>query len=229
MSARDAVLGEVWRSRELIKDFDLLVGCGGRLAGSGSEAAALGILRDRLGGIPGARLGEHAFDYDGWANQTSRLELLSPPPAVFPCHALVWSGETPGEGIEADVLDLGRGAPGDFEAAGDRTRGRLVMVRHEYPFATNAIHRRLKYTGGARRRRRRISHRQRTARRIAGHRVLRPGHAREHPRRRGQSRDVGGAVAGRGGRSSPGASDRHQRTPSGDGRQPDRRGSRRHA
>ena len=147
MSARDAVLGEIWRSAGLVEDFGLLVQCGGRLAGSESEAAALAILRERLGAIPGARNSEHAFDYHGWANQTSRLELLSPTPGDLPCHALVWSGETPDTGLEAEVLDFGRGAPEDFATAGESTRGRLVMVRHEYPFATNAIHRRLKYVG----------------------------------------------------------------------------------
>lgn len=147
MSARNAVLGEIWRSVELIRDFDLLVGCGGRLAGSDSEAAALGILRQRLGSITDARLSEHTFDYDGWANQTSHLEHLAPGTDELACHALVWSGETPAAGIEAEVLDLGRGAPEDFEAAGEHIAGRLVMVRHEYPFATRAIHRRLKYTG----------------------------------------------------------------------------------
>ena len=147
MSARDVVLGEIWRSAGLVEDFDLLAQCGGRLAGSGSEAAALGILRARLGAIPGARNSEHTFDYDGWANQTSRLELLSPSPGDLACHALVWSGETPDAGLEAEVLDLGRGAPEDITAAGDRVRGRFVMVRHEYPFATGAIHRRLKYVG----------------------------------------------------------------------------------
>jgi len=143
--ARDTVFEKIRHSAGLAEDFDLLTRCGGRLAGSDSETAALAILRDRLGDIPGARTSEHTFDYHGWANRTSLLELLSPATGNLACHALVWSGETPTTGLEAEVVDLGRGAPVDFAAASERIAGRFVMVRHEYPFATNAIHRRLKY------------------------------------------------------------------------------------
>ena len=133
-------------SAEIMEDFAALTGCGGRLAGSDSERAARALLRARLADVPGAETRGHEFTYRRWACESRALERTAPGPArMLPCHPLVWSGETPSEGIEAEVIDLGRGSPDDFRAAGARVRGRFALVRHEYPFAATTIHRRIKY------------------------------------------------------------------------------------
>ncbi len=143
-------LARIWRSRDLLADLDALCDCGGRFAGSESEARARALLRGRLdaiaAGLPGARVFEHPFDYDGWARESTRLVRVGPGATrTLPAHSLVWSPPTPPGGLDAEVLDLGRGTPDDFAAAGDRLRGRLALVRHEYPFASGVIHRRIKY------------------------------------------------------------------------------------
>jgi hypothetical protein len=38
-------------------------------------------------------------------------------------------------GIDAEVIDLGRGALADFEAHKAEIPGRFVLVRHEYMFS----------------------------------------------------------------------------------------------
>lgn len=43
------------------------------------------------------------------------------------------------------MVDLGRGAHSDFAAAADRIPGAFVVVRHEYMFAPDHIHRSVKY------------------------------------------------------------------------------------
>ena len=48
-------------------------------------------------------------------------------------------------GLSAEVIDLGRGTPAEFEAHAAEIRGRIVLVRHELMFAAGTIHRRLKY------------------------------------------------------------------------------------
>src|SRR3546814_3764481 len=47
--------------------------------------------------------------------------------------------------LVAPVLDLGQGRADDFARAGDQVRGKLVLVRHEYPFTPQHVHRRRKY------------------------------------------------------------------------------------
>ena len=52
---------------------------------------------------------------------------------------------TPPDGLTAEVIDLGRGTPEEFEAHAAEIKGRIVLVRHELMFAAGTIHRRRKY------------------------------------------------------------------------------------
>jgi len=144
------VLDRLRPSRELTDDFAVLAGLGGRLVGSESERRACRWLRERLRAIDGARIDEHRFDYTGWQSTRSSLELIDGSTRELPCHPLVWSGETPADGLEAEVVDLGRGAPEDFERAAALLPGRIALVEHEYPFARQTIHRRVKYASSLR-------------------------------------------------------------------------------
>lgn len=148
MSLHDSLTGEIWRSPALIEDFEAITGCGGRFAGSDSEARALALLRSRLGAIPGVATSEHVFEYDGWERTAQRLTLLGPTGRDFPCHALIWTPDTPPGGIEAELVDLGRGARADFDAHGNGIDGRIVVVRQDYPFGSDTVHRSVKYAWG---------------------------------------------------------------------------------
>ena len=145
MSLHDTLTGEIWRSPALIEDFDAITGCGGRFAGSESEARARALLRARLGAIPGIVTSEHVYEYDGWERTAQRLTLLGPGERDFPCHALIWTPDTPEGGIEAETVDLGRGARADFDAHWNRIAGRFVIVRQDYPFGSDTVHRSVKY------------------------------------------------------------------------------------
>jgi aminopeptidase YwaD len=122
-------------------DFQSLCDLGGRLAGSAGEAAALAFARQRLAAVPGAMVREEAVDYPGWTCRMARLTDASTN-VSFPCTPLL--GTASAAGIVADVLDLGLGRPEDFERHAHDIRGRVVMVAHEYPFATSHVHRRVK-------------------------------------------------------------------------------------
>ncbi|MFN9124122.1 MAG: M28 family metallopeptidase [bacterium] len=45
----------------------------------------------------------------------------------------------------ASVIDLGRGTDEDFQRAAARIPGRIALVRHEFPFSPDHVHRRRKY------------------------------------------------------------------------------------
>jgi hypothetical protein len=57
----------------------------------------------------------------------------------------VRSPATPPDGLDAPLIDLGRGAEADFAARAAEIPGSIVMVRHEYMFTAGTIHRRRKY------------------------------------------------------------------------------------
>jgi hypothetical protein len=122
-------------------DFQSLCDLGGRVAGSASEAAALALARQRLAAVPGAMVRAEPVDYPGW---TCRMAQLTDARThvSFPCTPLL--GTASAAGIVAEVLGLGLGHLKDFERHANDIRGRIVMVAHEYPFATGHVHRRVK-------------------------------------------------------------------------------------
>ncbi len=137
------------RDPALMADFHTICDFGGRLAGTPGEAAAMAWAVARLGDIGPSRRIE--VPYAGWRCLAASLQLEGG--AALACHPLLRSADTPADGLLGEVLDLGEGRTDDFERAGDAVRGRIVLVRHEYPFSSRHLHRRRKYdlavAGGA--------------------------------------------------------------------------------
>lgn len=128
----------------LMPDFAALCAFGGRLAGSGQDVAAmewaLGRLRDLGGAVSHVQV-----PYAGWRCRHSSLALLEPTATQLACKPLLRSTSTPADGLTGEVIDLGQGRSEDFASAGNRVRGRIALVRHEYPFSPQHMHRRRKY------------------------------------------------------------------------------------
>ena len=144
MAERGAIMKAIGRSDRIVDDFGALTGCGGRLVGSESEKTASGLLEARLASVPGVAVSTHEFGYRRWANRGYTLERVAPDRHEnLRCHPLV--GSDGAEGIEGEAIDLGRGTEADFERCAGSVRGNFALVRHEYPFSRNTIHRRVKY------------------------------------------------------------------------------------
>jgi hypothetical protein len=122
-------------------DFQALCDFGGRLAGTASEAAALDFAQSRLAAVPGASVREDPVSYPGWRCRAAQLIDLRTG-ALLSCTPLLGTASV--AGVVAEVLDLGLGRREDFARHANRVRGRIVMVRHEYPFAPGHVHRRIK-------------------------------------------------------------------------------------
>lgn len=126
---------------QMWSEFHALCDLGGRLAGSPSEATALAWARERLAAIPGGRVHEHPVAYPGWRCRDARLIDAASGKALR-CTPLLGTAAT--AGLTAEVLDLGLGRADDFARHAEAVRGRIVLVRHEYPFAAGHVHRRVK-------------------------------------------------------------------------------------
>ena len=115
---------------------------GGRLSGTEGERAEVSFLKKRLRRIADANLTSFSVPYAGWESSGATLDLGDGPLDVQP---LVGSPPTSKEGLIAEIIDLGRGAEADFDTATARIASRIVMVRHEYMFDPNHVHRIWKY------------------------------------------------------------------------------------
>ena len=136
------VMDRIGASGTLWPDLEAICALGGRFAGTGSEARARDFLAQRLGDLCGAAPVAQAVDYPGWTRGEAALEVGG---TRLPCVSLVRSPATPPQGLEAEVVDLGRGAEEDFARHAAEIPGRIALVRHEYMFATGTVHRRRKY------------------------------------------------------------------------------------
>jgi aminopeptidase YwaD len=144
-SAREAMVRRIWNSGELWSDLAGLCAFGGRFCGTESERRARAWLRERLAAATGGAVTTHRIDYEGWQRESCALTRVGPGSPPLLCHSLVRSPATPAGGLEAEVVDLGRGTREDFDANERDIPGRIVLVRHEYMFATGHVHRRRKY------------------------------------------------------------------------------------
>lgn len=139
----ETVLGRIWASPRIARDFSDICATGGRFSGTASEKAAVELLAARLAAASGVAVAREAIAYRGWTRIGARV--IDRSGRVLPAEALGRSPATPPEGLEARLLDLGRGTPEQIAAAGDSVRGAIILVRHEFMVGTGHVHRRKKY------------------------------------------------------------------------------------
>jgi carboxypeptidase Q len=104
---------------------------GGRVTGSPEMAKAVdwAVAAFRAEGIE-----VHTEKYrlaTTWSEGDTRLELLGP--EKFPVRLVAegWSPATPAGGIEAALVDVGAGTPGEFTKAGASVKGSILLVSSE--------------------------------------------------------------------------------------------------
>lgn len=132
-------------------DFQALCRLGGRLCGTPSEEAARTVLADRLRQLAsryGGRFRAIRQPYDGWRAQNGRLHVAGTP-RPFEGYPLLRSPATPAGGLPGEVVDLGRGDETDFARCAAALRGRIALVRHEFMFSPDHVHRARKYAWAA--------------------------------------------------------------------------------
>jgi len=148
MTLPHAIAGALATDQKLWPDFLALCDCGGRLAGTPSEAAALAFLRAAGASATGRDAVAVPTPYAGWTPQEANLTLLDGERRIpLACLPLVRSAAGT---VEAEVIDLGRGTGEEFAQAGAALAGRIALVRHEYMFASGHLHRRAKYAAALR-------------------------------------------------------------------------------
>ncbi len=127
----NAWLDDAAADAALMTDFHAICAFGGRLSGSGQDTAAIAWALSRMRQTGGDAQGMQV-PYDGWRAGPASLALVGQD-SPLACRALLRSASTPPGGLEGELLDLGEGRTQDFNRAGEAVRGKIVLVRHEYP------------------------------------------------------------------------------------------------
>jgi Zn-dependent M28 family amino/carboxypeptidase len=120
------IMGDGYTSNEPMDN--LIVLCdeyGSRFGGTEGERLAAEFFRTKLQSYGLQDVHMEAFDYTGWTRGEVKLEIVSPVQKTIPCISLPHS---PPANLEGTILDLGDGAPEDFDRLADEIAGKIVMT-----------------------------------------------------------------------------------------------------
>ncbi|MGH8313585.1 MAG: M20/M25/M40 family metallo-hydrolase [Steroidobacterales bacterium] len=124
-----AIIGRSLASSPLADDLRRLTDeVGGRVSGTPAMAHAVDWA---MGAFHSAGVTAHTESYTmprTWSEGATRLEILGGNgfPATLVSEG--WSAPTPAAGIDAELVHIGNGTPADFERAGKRAHGAILLV-----------------------------------------------------------------------------------------------------
>jgi Zn-dependent M28 family amino/carboxypeptidase len=123
------MVGDIYTSTEVMDN--LVVLCdefGSRFGGTAGEKQAAEFIQAKLEEYGLTQVRREPFEYTGWIRGDARLEILSPIKKVIPCISLPHS---PPVELEGMIVDMGEGAPADFERRAEEIKGNIVMANSE--------------------------------------------------------------------------------------------------
>lgn len=122
---------------EAMAHLNAICDLGGRLAGTKGERQALNLAVQILS-QNGSDVKRHPVLYDGWQSDPATIEaggVRHEAVALPGCRGLAGGKAT------LSVVDAGRGTPEELDALATQLQDKAVMVRHEFMFAPDHIHR----------------------------------------------------------------------------------------
>ncbi len=120
------IIGDVYTSAQAMDN--LIVLCddfGSRFGGTEGERQAAEFFKAQFEeyGLSNVRL--EPLEYTGWTRGETKLEIVSPIQKTIPCISLPHSPPADMEGV---ILDMGSGAPKDFDQRAAEIEGNVVMT-----------------------------------------------------------------------------------------------------
>jgi Zn-dependent M28 family amino/carboxypeptidase len=93
-------------------------GAGNRMAGQAGEREAAALVEETFGGLGLDDVTVDEFDIGGWWRGSTSLTVTEPRERAFDArHEILALPATPAASVDAEIVDLGRGTPGDFADA----------------------------------------------------------------------------------------------------------------
>lgn len=137
------MLGDIHTSSEAMDNLTVLCDdFGSRFGGTAGERQAADFFRDRFREYGLTKPRKEPYRYASWRRGTTTLEVVSPIEKSIPCIALPYC---PSGTLEAELAFVGNGMPADFEAAGRKLRGKIVMATSASSPGHRFVHRSEKY------------------------------------------------------------------------------------
>lgn len=145
LSLDQQIIGDVYTSTEVMDNLTILCDeFGSRFGGTPGEKQAADFMKETLEGYGLSNVHLEPISYEGWQRGEVTFAVTSPTTEEIDCMTLPHS---PPANISGQIIDLGDGAPEDFDRLADDIEGKIVMVTSEaYPGSGRRwIHRNEKY------------------------------------------------------------------------------------
>lgn len=124
-----SLLGDIYSSREAMENLTILCDeYGSRFGGTSGERQAAEFIAAKMSEYGMQNVHLESFDYIGWQRGKAKLEIIEPVQMEIPCITLPHS---PPADLEADIVDLGEGAPDSFTRQAAAIKGNIVMTSSE--------------------------------------------------------------------------------------------------
>jgi Zn-dependent M28 family amino/carboxypeptidase len=120
------IVGDIYTSPESLENLSILCDdFGSRFGGTEGERLAAEFIKDKLEtyGLKNVHL--EPVEYLGWTRGEASFEIISPIQKTIPCITLPHS---PPAELEGAIIDMGDGAPEDFDSRADEIKGKIVMT-----------------------------------------------------------------------------------------------------
>ena len=126
LDVEQRIVGDCYTSREVMDT--LITLCdrfGSRFGGTEGERKAAEYLRSKMEGYGLKDVHLEPVEFIGWVRGEVKLEIVSPIQKEIPCISLPHS---PAAKLESAIIDMGDGAPEDFEERAEEIKGKIVMT-----------------------------------------------------------------------------------------------------
>jgi Iap family predicted aminopeptidase len=139
------IVGDCYTSSEPMDN--LLTLCdefGSRFGGTEGERQAAEFFQAKMEAYGLSNVHREPVEYTGWVRGEATLEIVSPVKKTIPCISLPHS---PPADLEGTIVDMGDGAPADFDRRADEVRGKIVLTSSDVApgGSKRRIHRSEKY------------------------------------------------------------------------------------
>jgi Iap family predicted aminopeptidase len=101
---------------------------GSRFGGTAGERQTTEFIQQKFQEYSLSNIHLEPFEYLGWTRGEASLEIISPIQKTIPCITLPHS---PPVDMEGTIIDMGVGAPEDFDSRAGDIKGKIVMTNSE--------------------------------------------------------------------------------------------------
>ena len=123
------IVGDSYTSSEAMDNLAVLCDdFGSRFGGTEGERQAAEFIQEKFREYGLSNIHLEPIKYLGWTRGEGSLEIISPIQKTIPCITLPHS---PPVEMEGTIIDMGPGAPEDFDTRADEIKGKIVMTNSE--------------------------------------------------------------------------------------------------